>query len=86
MKKKYVFTQTSAPFVGCFTGYAALRMLTYFFSGWYQPDKVAHVLFFGSVIIVTCLVGIFLWGKILVWLRVLSREEAKGYPFSRPWQ
>jgi|WetSurSiteA1Bulk_404760.scaffolds.fasta_scaffold284303_1 hypothetical protein len=85
VKRKYVFTQASAPVIGCFTGYVAVRMLFHFLSDWYQPDKVFHVLFFGVTIIMSCLIGIFLWGKVLLFLGVLTKEEAKGYPFSKPW-
>jgi hypothetical protein len=27
-----------------------------------------------------------LWGKMLVCLGVLSAEEARGYPYSKPWE
>jgi len=85
MSNKFVFTQISAPIIGCFAGFAAVKLLTYFLSGWYQPDKVSHVLFYGLTIVMACLVGIFLWGRFLVVLGVLTNEEAKGYPFSKPW-
>jgi len=26
-----------------------------------------------------------LWGRILVFLGILTKEEAKGYPYSKPW-
>ena len=29
---------------------------------------------------------IFLWGRILVLIGILSKEEAKGYPYSKPWE
>jgi hypothetical protein len=86
VKKRYVLTQVSAPVIGCLSGYATLIIVAHLLSGWYQPDRVAHVLFFGSTIIIASLLGILLWGRILVLLGILSREEAKGYPFSRPWQ
>jgi len=85
MRNKFVFTQISAPVIGCIAGFTAVKLLTYFLSGWYQPDKVPHVLFYGFTIVIACLVGIFLWGRLLVFFGVLTSEEAKGYPFSKPW-
>ena len=32
------------------------------------------------------MVFMVLWGRILVWLGILTREEAKGYPYSNPWE
>jgi hypothetical protein len=28
----------------------------------------------------------FLWARFLVVLGVLSKEEAKGYPYAKPWE
>ena len=30
--------------------------------------------------------SMYLWGRILVVIGVLSKEEAKGYPYSKPWE
>jgi hypothetical protein len=27
-----------------------------------------------------------MWGRFLVIIRLLSKKEAKGYPFSKPWE
>ncbi|MCP4117701.1 MAG: hypothetical protein GY737_20340 [Desulfobacteraceae bacterium] len=86
MKKKFIFTQLSGPIIGCFVGYGVIRLLFYFFSDWYMADKISHVLVFGTVIILSCVLGILLWGKVLIMLGILSKEEAKGYPFSKPWE
>ena len=29
--------------------------------------------------------SIILWGKMLVFMGILTKEEAKGYPYSKPW-
>jgi hypothetical protein len=29
--------------------------------------------------------SMYLWGRILVVIGVLTKEEAKGYPYSKPW-
>jgi hypothetical protein len=40
--------------------------------------------------IIACIGGsvgsMVLWGRILVMLGILSKEEAKGYPYSKPWE
>lgn len=35
---------------------------------------------------VFCVAAIVLWRLLLVRLGLLSREEARGYPYSRPWE
>ena len=30
--------------------------------------------------------GMFLWGRMLVLIGILTKEEAKGYHFSNPWK
>lgn len=86
LRNKFIFTQISGPLVGCFSGYAAMKLLMYFFSGWYEGDKVSHVAVFALIIILSCLLGMFFWGKVLIKFKILSKKEAKGYPFSRPWE
>jgi len=27
-----------------------------------------------------------LWGKVLVLMGILTKDEAKGYPYSKPWE
>jgi hypothetical protein len=84
--KKYLFTQVSAPIVGCLSSYAVLRVLLYYFSGYFQRDSVLYVITFGAAIIAACLIGMFLWGRVLVLFKILSKDEAKGYPFAKPWE
>lgn len=86
MKKKYIFTQISAPIVGCLSSYAVLRVLLYFFSNHFQKDSALHVIIFGVVIVAACLIGMLLWGRALLFLKILTKDEVKGYPFAKPWE
>ncbi|MBU4316821.1 MAG: hypothetical protein KKF30_06055 [Proteobacteria bacterium] len=86
MEKKYLFTQGSAPIVGCLSSYAVLRVLLYYFSGRFQKDSILHVIIFGAAFITACLIGMVLWGRVLVLFKILSKNEAKGYPFAKPWE
>jgi|WetSurMetagenome_2_1015567.scaffolds.fasta_scaffold406460_1 hypothetical protein len=86
MKKKYYFTQISAPVIASLTGYVAVKLLKLFLGDWFQADNSVHVLFFGTTIVVVSLGGVSIWGKILSLIGILSKKEAKGYPFSKPWE
>ena len=52
------------------------------------PSWKHEVLLYVVIAIIT--VGgfgtLWLWGRVLVLFGVLSKEEAKGYPFSEPWK
>lgn len=86
MGKKYLFTQLSVPIVGCLSSYSVLKGLLYYFSGHFQRDSVLHVIIFGAAILAVCIIGMFLWRRVLVLFKILSKDEAKGYPFAKPWE
>ncbi len=45
--------------------------------------KVALIVItFGIILIGSML----LWGRVLVLFGALTKEEAKGYPYSKPWE
>jgi len=83
--KKYLFTQLSAPVVG-FAGVFLLIHFILLVSDFNFTRTLSHVIFFGIGFIIVLMFFMILWGRILVWLGILTREEAKGYPFSRPWE
>jgi hypothetical protein len=39
-----------------------------------------------AALFVFAVLAMFLWGKVLVRLGVLTAEEARGYPYSKPWE
>jgi hypothetical protein len=47
-------------------------------------DFMSATIFF--ILFFLILIGsLVLWGKILVFMGLLTKEEAKGYPYSKPW-
>lgn len=85
-KLKFFFTQISAPIIGFaslfFVLLIAKNLIPSFFNDLNFVKICMFVLFF-----VTVLLGsMILWGRILVRLKILTKEEAKGYPYSKPWE
>jgi hypothetical protein len=85
IRKKFLFTQVSAPIVG--SGTALLVALCW---GKYSPidrnlSSFKVWIALGSLFLALCL-SMYLWGRLLVLLGVLTREEANDYPFSKPWE
>jgi len=82
---KFLLTQISAPIVGI-----ASVFLIIFLTKGISPNLFSELNFF-KVSVVIIIFGIVLigsmaiWGKILVLFKILSKEEAKGYPYSKPW-
>ncbi len=86
MNKKFYFTQLSAPIVAGACGCIAVQLLKFFLGDWYNDEDIVNVVILGTIIITSCIVGMILWGKFLVLIGILNTEEAKGYPFSKPWE
>jgi hypothetical protein len=79
---RFLFSQLSAItvfLVVLFVGVFLLRGLGVHPTGWFVLGVVA------GLVLVSALTTA-LWGKVLVWLGVLSAEEARGYPYSKPWE
>jgi hypothetical protein len=54
-----------------------------------RPGSAFHVLVvIGAVVAVACIgiLGMVLWGRFLVVIGLLTKEEARGYPYSKPWE
>ena len=85
MKPKYYFTQLSAPII-------ALGMVLFLlaFAGKYhivETDSIRHLdILIISTIFLTVPVTMVIWGKILVLFGILTKSEAKGYPWVKPWK
>jgi len=88
MKKrigKYLFTQISGLFVALISVFVLILLIRKI-----QPSLLdladllsisIFMIFFLSVLIGSMI----LWGKLLVFVGLLTEEEAKGYPYSKPW-
>ena len=52
-----------------------------------ETDNISHLdIFIISAIFLTVPITMVIWGKILVVFGILSKSEAKGYPWSKPWK
>ena len=85
INRKFVFTQISAlpiAFGGVFSSLYILREFNLIENFKDIKDIV--------IFIVAFLSGIFipwkLWSVLLVKVNVLTKEEARGYPYARPWE
>jgi hypothetical protein len=86
--KKYLFTQLSAPIIGFAGFFLLLRVTKERFPAFF--DLESGSLFFIAAVFIALLLSsllglMFVWGRILVYLGILTKEEAKGYPYSKPW-
>ncbi|MFC1703946.1 hypothetical protein ACFL1E_04080 [Candidatus Omnitrophota bacterium] len=82
--KKFIFTQISAPFIG---GGSVILGAMFFRKHFPIQTFTLLTTVLTMVGFLVVLVGsILLWGRILVLLGILTKEEAKGYPFSKPWE
>ncbi len=50
-----------------------------------MPKKIIDCLLIFSILVDIPL-SMYIWGRVLVLLGVLTKEEANGYPFSKPWE
>jgi hypothetical protein len=87
--KKFLFTQLSAPIVGFGSWFLVLilikdKLRSLIDSNFYSIFlKISiYIVLFIFVVMVSMLI----WGRILVLLGIMTKEEAKGYPYSTPWK
>jgi len=87
--KKFLFTQLSAPIVGAAGLFFLLSLTKQYFPA--LLDLKSGSLFFKVALLITLFVfglvgSLYVWGRILTSLGILTEEEAKGYPYSKPWE
>jgi hypothetical protein len=93
IEKRFVFTQLSAVLIFCGALWVALLVVMRL---WHllglTPDSAEHFRMVpGLVLLLIVLAGFvtgawYAWRVLLVRLGLLSAEEAKGYPYSKPWK
>jgi hypothetical protein len=87
--KKFIFTQLSAPIMGFAGFFFILKIVKEFFPTLFDLES-GSFFYNGAVFITLLLFGLLgsmlVWGRILVYLGILTKEEAKGYPYSKPWE
>jgi hypothetical protein len=87
--KKFLFTQLSALIVGAAGLFCLLSLTKQYFPA--LLDLKSGSLFFKIAVLIALIVfglvgSLYVWGRILTSLGVLTKEEAKGYPYSKPWE
>lgn len=83
---KFLFTQLSTPIIGfssLFFGIYLVKKLL--------PSFVMDLTFYKTILIGTSYIALLfgsmiLWGKVLIFFKILTKEEEKGYPYSKPWE
>ena len=85
MNRKYYITQLSAPIVG--VGVALILLAIVGKLGILNNAKSEELEFITiSLVFLTIPITMVIWGKILALLGILSKSEAKGFPWSKPWK
>jgi membrane-bound ClpP family serine protease len=83
--RKFIFTQLSAPIV-CGVTILGIGFLI----GKFHPINGKNLTLTDCLLLLLLFASMFLsmyfWGRILVLLGILTKEEAKGYPYSKPWE
>jgi len=82
--KKFIFTQTSAPFI-CGATIIGFCLLIDKYHPVNDRDLTLSDWFLFLLLFILMPLSMSLWGRILVFLGILTKEEAKGYPYSKPW-
>lgn len=84
---RFVFTQLSAPVVGCTMAILSCEILKKTEILTLSTDMTSlQTLLFVVLLLAALIMYMILWGRVLVVLGALSKEEAQGYPYSRPWE
>lgn len=82
---KFLFTQLSAPIIGSAVVFLLLALVGKL--GILETTKREELeLLIIVLIFLTIPVTMVIWGKVLVYLGILSKDEAQGYPWSKPWR
>lgn len=83
---RFLFSQLSGIAVGGGALLASGLGIRYFFGPLGAAVGRWAVLGVVSAMVLFAFLAMVLWGKVLVWLHVLTAEEARGYPYSKPWE
>ena len=87
---RFIFTQVSGVVAGLLGAFMAVKLIYPKMQSSLEGDSgnfpvVAAIIW--AVILVISLIGTMkLWGWLLVKIGFPSKEEAKGYPYSKPWK
>lgn len=88
MKKsigKYIFTQGSGVVVGIIAAYLLILISRQLRPSLSNLTDSLSITVFTIFVLLAFVVIMTLWGKVLVAIGLLTKGEAKGYPYSKPW-
>jgi len=84
--RKFIFTQISGVIIGLTSPFVLILLVKYLYPSVLTFKSPLYTLIFSLIWMLALVGSIILWGRLLVILGVLSKEEAKGYPHSKPWE
>jgi len=88
MKKsigKYIFTQGSGVVVGLISVCLPILIIRKLKPSLFDFTDSLSIIVFAICVLLAFVFIMTLWGKVLVAMGLLTKEEAKGYPYSKPW-
>jgi hypothetical protein len=88
MKKgigKYIFAQASGVVVGIVLVYSVILLIKKLRPSLLQFTDSLSMIVFTICALLAFVFIMTLWGRVLVLVGLLTKEEAKGYPYSKPW-
>ncbi len=83
---KFLFTQLSAPLIGFASLFLGIYLAKKIFPSFFLEFNLIKIILIGTSYIALLLGSMILWGKVLVFIGILTKEEGKGYPYSKPWE
>jgi hypothetical protein len=88
MKKrigKYIFTQSSGVVVGLILVYLLILIIRKLRPSLLDFTDSLSIIVFTICVLLAFVFIMTLWGKVLIAVGLLTKEEAKGYPYAKPW-
>ncbi len=85
-RDKYIFTQLSAPCVGFASVLLILFLCKNRFPEFFIELSFLKVSIILLVFIFVLMGSMALWGRVLVFMGILTKNEARGYPYSKSWE
>lgn len=94
VEKRFVFTQLSAVPIffgalmatGFFVFLPLVRLFEVDLDAPADAKLIVVLVLFGVALLVAVSAAWYAWRRFLVWIGLLSAEEAEGYPYSEPWK
>jgi predicted permease len=82
---KYIFTQGSGVVVGLISVGLPILIIRKLKPSVLDFTNSLSIIVFAICVLLAFVFIMTLWGKVLIATGLLTKEEAKGYPYSKPW-